>query len=42
MSAGSDPQLAVLYTLVSLTLGVWGAGKYSFDAWLAQMVEPER
>ena len=32
LSAGRDSQLAVLYTLASLTLGVWGAGRYSLDA----------
>lgn len=30
--AGRDPQLALLYTLATLTLGVWGAGRHSLDA----------
>lgn len=30
--AGRDPQLALLYTLATATLGIWGAGRYSLDA----------
>jgi uncharacterized membrane protein YphA (DoxX/SURF4 family) len=30
--SGRDPQLAVLYTLATITIGIWGAGRYSFDA----------
>jgi putative oxidoreductase len=30
--AGRDPQLAILYTLVVVTLVFMGAGKYSLDA----------
>ena len=41
--AGRDPQLAVLYTLAALTLGVWGAGRFSLDARLpTPTADPER
>ncbi len=32
--AGRDPQLAILYTLVVVTLMFIGGGRYSIDAWL--------
>src|SRR5271170_8279560 len=32
LSAGRDPQLAILYTLVIVTLVFLGGGKYSLDA----------
>lgn len=32
LHAGRDPQLAVLYTIVALTLCVWGSGRVSLDA----------
>jgi uncharacterized membrane protein YphA (DoxX/SURF4 family) len=31
LTAGRDPQLALLYLLVAVTLGVWGGGRYSLD-----------
>ena len=34
--AGRDPQLAVLYSLVVLTIVFMGGGKYSFDARLSE------
>ena len=34
--AGRDPQLAVLYSLVVLTIVFMGAGKYSLDARLSE------
>jgi hypothetical protein len=30
--AHRDPQLAVLYTLVALTMVFWGSGRFSLDA----------
>ena len=32
--AGRDPQLAILYVLVMMSLVFLGGGKYSLDAWL--------
>ncbi len=32
--SGRDPQLAVLYTLIVLTLALMGGGRFSLDAWL--------
>ena len=37
--AARDPQLAILYSLVFLTLVFLGGGKYSLDAMLISMVE---
>jgi len=37
--AGRDPQLAILYTLVVVTLVFMGGGKYSLDAWLSRQHE---
>jgi putative oxidoreductase len=38
--AGRDPQLAILYTLVMITLVFIGGGKYSFDARMALKANP--
>jgi len=32
--ADRDPQLAILYTLIVLTLALMGGGRFSLDAWL--------
>ena len=42
LTADRDPQLAILYTLAALTLGVWGAGRYSLDARPTPISEPGR
>jgi len=37
--AGRDPQLAILYTLVVVTLVFLGGGKYSLDARISSKTE---
>lgn len=32
LTAGRDPQLAILYTLAAITIAIWGGGRYSLDA----------
>jgi putative oxidoreductase len=39
LTAGRDPQLAILYTLVVVTLAFLGGGKYSLDARILQKTE---
>ncbi len=39
--AGRDPQLAILYTLVVVTLVIMGGGRYSLDAKLMLKTEPQ-
>jgi uncharacterized membrane protein YphA (DoxX/SURF4 family) len=39
--AGRDPQLAILYTLVVVTLVFMGSGKYSLDAKASSKTESQ-